>query len=193
MEATTLSWEIGCPSWAIQDGNYPEFKRGQVAGFAVAVLPADPAPVLAPARDRRVAVEALRDALYKVHAEVLYRTDAVMILDFGLRVYLEDLPLRAGEGDILAGTVALEIDGFPHLEEFAGLPGMHPLVYTWRIDRIARASGDAFEDVAQTDTFGRDGGRLAWYVLHCSLVDRPPQLWSRTATVGQAPKPEGSP
>jgi hypothetical protein len=187
------SWELGYPSWVVQDRIYPEFKQGQVADFAVAVLPSDPSPVLAPARSRQLEVEALGDALYRVQAEVHYSAYSVMVLDFGLRVYLEYPRLRAGEGDILAGTVALEIDGFPDIEKYAGLPGMPPPVYTRHIDRIVRSIGDDVAEVAQTDTFGRDGGRAAWYVLHCSLLDRPPMFWSRTATVAQAAKTEESP
>jgi hypothetical protein len=111
-----------------------------------------------------------------------------MVLDFGLRVYLEHPQEAMGEGNTVSGTVALEVDGFPYVEEYAGLPGIPELVYAWRIDRVMRSVGERYEAVERTDAFGRDAGRMAWYVLNCALLDNPPGFGSRTATVAQKAK-----
>jgi hypothetical protein len=159
-----------------------------VVDFAVAISPSDPTPTILPSGTPTTAVEILGEARYRIRAKVLYRTEKVMVLDFGLRVYLENPQGEPIEGDTVSAVVWLEVDGYPYVEEYAGLPGIPPLVYRWRIDRVLRSVGDRYEEVERTDVFGRDARRMAWYVLQCTLLEQRPGFWSRTATVAQKGK-----
>jgi hypothetical protein len=83
---------------------------------------------------------------------------------------------------------SLGVDPFFYFEELAKLPGMPPLVYRWRIERIERdmapwieveprgferdPSRPGWNDVEATDAWNDDGG-LASYLLHaCSTHDQ---------------------
>ncbi len=121
---------------AIEDTSRMPFEQGQTREFALAVatpsaLHTDEIPV--------IGCERIDDRRYWLRAQVVYRHDAVYVLDFGLLAYFEDRRFAGIDvGAYVSGEVALEVDLYQYMEAYHSLPGIPPLVYTWQIGRIAQ-------------------------------------------------------
>jgi len=187
-------WSISLDAWIVQDGNYPDFERGQQVEFAVEFDFAE-APVLTESTSSSIAH--LEDTSYEVVARVLAATEKAWALDCGIGIFQELPPPAEVEiGRYVRGTANLGVDPFVYFERLHALPSMPPLVYTWRIDAIWRnaapfvRSGDVLiRDPAQlnwmplqrTDAWHDDDGHAS-YKLDCVLLDLPPKRSSATAT-----------
>ena len=197
------TWSIWLDAWVIQDGNYPDFTRGQTAEFAVQLLSDN----IRASSQKTMLVRALGKHDYKVTAQVVYGKRGIWIIDFGILAYGgsqtlggQRLPRGVGVGDFVEASVWLGIDDSSYVERFSKRPGIPALIYTWRIDRIAKQSAPliehklpngrrflerdqsqlGFEDIEQTNACSDDGGR-AEYLLHCTLLDKVPKHTSATA------------
>jgi hypothetical protein len=195
MENTRPIWEVGLSSWIIQDGNYGDFGTGQCADFALEFFSQsfDRADI------KTKSARSLGFAKYDVTAKVIYLTPEVWVLDFGLRAFRDSKP-PAGitVGSFVTAEIYLGIDPFFYFEGLHALPGMPPLIYSWKVDSIAQQTAPFIET---RDTFGRkvlvrdekkfgyrtidktnvwkDDGGDAEYVLFCSQLDIPPKFRQR--------------
>jgi hypothetical protein len=195
-----MPWVIGLDSWIIQDGNYPDFKRGQEAEFAVEFY----APRgISRTNQPKVSARLSESETYETVARVVYTTGpethaprGVSVLDLGIHVYREE-PLPWAQVDtFVALDLELGVDPFMYFERLHMVEGIPPLVYTWTINRIERQlapfvevrphyferdqSRWAWTEVQETDAWNDDDGHGS-YRLHADRVDLPPRTRSRTA------------
>jgi hypothetical protein len=134
---------------------------------------------------------------YDICGRVMTILERSWVIGCGIDVY-QDSPPPAGitVGDTVRGVANLGVDPFFYFERLHAVPGMPPLIYTWRIDRISRQgapfvkTGNALVrdstklgwlELERTDAWHDDDGR-ADYKLDCVLLDVPPKSSSITAT-----------
>ena len=192
-------WVIGLDAWIVQDGNYPDFARGERRAFAVEFWPVDIA--VTPEIDRSATNDT--DAVYRVAAELAYDSGDAWVLDCGIRVYCEGIApeaVRKGfasrKGSFVTGTIALGIDPFFYFETLNRDPGMPELIYSWTIERIQRQNAPFVDRQSPASEkrprlLVRDAARLEWvdveatdawddddgygeYLLHCRRLDVAP-------------------
>lgn len=184
-------WCVGLSSWIIQDGNYGEFSCQQQAEFALEFYPQEWKTVLPGKKQAQL----LAGSTYKLTAEVIHVSSRAWVIDFGVPAYQQtEPPKNVHKGTWLEAVVYLGIDPFFYFEELAHVEGMPPLIYSWDITKIgietapfiettdARGTRvmvrdeakSAFREIDKTDAWTDDNGH-AEYVLHCSLVHRPPR------------------
>jgi hypothetical protein len=181
----TTTWSIGFDSWIIQDGNYPDFAVGDLRRFA---LEFDPHTLL-PTSSPRCYCEHISGARYKVVADVVFVTDEVWVIDFGLPAYTEArAPQPVQVGGQVEGELYLGVDPFMYKESLWSIPGIPSLAREFRVERIVLEttpwisgyagstptrmrdqSKESFVEVPQTDAW-RDDDKGAHYVLQCELL-----------------------
>jgi hypothetical protein len=186
----------------IQEGNYGDFHRGQIAEFAVEFY----APDLKPAPPAAPSARQLTHATYALAAEVVFLAEGVWVLDFGLQAFQEihgTTPVGVQVGSFVAGgDVTLGVDPFFYFEGLYRQPGIPPLVHTWRIDRILLQTAPfipgpmrapagqpilvrdparlGWREIERTDAWRDDDGN-AEYVLCCTRLPEPAKYTSATA------------
>ena len=180
---TTL--HVGLQSWIIQDGNYPDFRSGQEATFALEFVPTLE-PVADPGDPR---LQHQQGGLYSARGRVVFADPAAWVCDFGVLAYRsDDCPPWATAGASVAGEIYLGIDPFDYVERLHKLPNMPALAYRFSIARIwlettpwvqetdhyghqfrRRKDGPpSFQEIAATDAW-TDDDTLAHYLLECRL------------------------
>ncbi|MGH2718223.1 MAG: hypothetical protein ACRDJU_06565 [Actinomycetota bacterium] len=179
---------LGLEAWVIQDGNYPDFRRGQVAEFAVGTrfLEAPVAARRASGSCRRVS-----GAVHDLTGTVLAVFDHTWVLDCGFGVLVNGPPPEGlSPGDTVAGRAALGVDPFFY-GGLAGVPGMPPLIYRWRIDGVLMQAAPWVEEGGrpvrdpsrsahlplEATNARQDNGGFASYCLECSRLLAPPRRW----------------
>jgi hypothetical protein len=196
-------WEISLEAWAIQDGNYRDFHRGQVAEFALEFT----GGALTPTNSDDRGARSLGNAMYALTAEIVFVTADVFVLDFGLqafRLLAAPAPPHVQVGAVVAAAdIALSVDPFFYAKGLRDTPGIPPLVYTWRIHQILlqtapfvpapnRAPGVTpvlirdqaqigWREIEQTRAWDDDNGH-GWYLLQCALLATPPKHASVSVT-----------
>ncbi|MBC7951901.1 MAG: hypothetical protein H7Z12_08830 [Rhodospirillaceae bacterium] len=188
----TNTFLIELSSWIIQDGNYPDFQRGQLAAFAVEFGAAFLTPCQPP-DDHRPAAQPVENDLYQITGRVIHATPEWQCLDMGIRVYCNHAsPGHLNEGEWVQGQTGLGVDPYFYFGHFAQQQGAPALIYDWWIDAIevqtapfvevsprvmARdESQSRWEPLDRTDAWNDQGGRAA-YRLTCRLNDSPPRKW----------------
>lgn len=178
--ATTL--QLGMGGWIISDGNYTDFRIGEVRSFAIEYHNQEvlrPLPVFHAKRSHRL-VEACR---YAVTGKTIHLADRWVAIDIGVAAYSERRSPSPPPPERFEGEIWLGIDPFPYFERYANERGAPPLIYDWQIHRIQvetapRILQDGMsiydperlrlEDVEDTRK-GED------FVLHCELLPAPPR------------------
>jgi len=180
---------IGLDSWIIQDGNYGDFRVGEEARFALEFYPYRTSP--AAGHDHQMIRQS--GCRYRCQARYAFLHKRVSVLDFGLLAYRElRAPIEATLNDWVEVEIYLGIDPFFYTERLCDIPGMPPLAYDWRIERIRLETTpwlesrnergqtvltrdealEAFREVPQTDAWTDDSGR-AHYLLECRRIGGP--------------------
>jgi hypothetical protein len=198
MEDERHIWEVGLSSWIIQDGNYGDFETGKNVDFALEFY----SQSFDKANKKTKSARSLGDAKYDITAEVIYLTEEVWVLDFGLRAFHDSKPPPGTiVGSFVTANIYLGIDPFFYFEELHALPGMLPLIYSWKVASIGQqtaplieslnASGQkalvrdatkhGYRTIGKTDGW-EDGGGNAEYILFCAQLDVPPKFRRKTTT-----------
>jgi hypothetical protein len=177
---------IGLDAWIIQDGNYREFETGGEYRFALEFYPHQIA-----ASDGQPAGRLLHitDALHDVIGTILFCSESVWVVDFGVPAFQESKPPAwARVGASVVGRVYIGVDPFFYFERLKDEPGMPDLFRWWVIRRIQlettpwKESTDdqgrkvrrrdetreSYVDVPATEAWNHDGG-YGHYVLECEL------------------------
>ncbi len=187
-------WSLSIAAWVIQDGNYPDFTRGDRLELAVEFYA--PEPLVSSGNGARDAVGD-GDGWYVVDGTVAAILESVWVIDCGIMAYGARSPAGVAVGDGVAGRVLLSVDHFGYFESLAKLPAMPELIYTWDLTRIRRETAPNVPDatgnvrvrdetkrklveIEATDAWNDNDGR-AKYVLDCRLADLPPKRTSSTA------------
>ncbi len=176
-------WKINLASWIIQDGNYGDFAKGDECEFALEFWPER----LELTERAQPCCTWVKDCYYSVTARIVMCQEDVWVLNFGLLAYQESSPLKGlAIGDCVAGRIGIGIDPFFYSERLHALPGMPPLNYSWKIERILLQtapfvettrpgtgkvlvrdeSNRGYRDIGKTDAWHDDGG-IAEYLLEC--------------------------
>jgi hypothetical protein len=191
--ARMADWSLSIAAWVIQDGNYPDFTKGQRAEFAVELYA--PEGLTRTDGGARSAV-ADGGGWYSIDGTVVAVTDGACFVDCGILVYDERPPKGVAPGDGVRGRVLLSVDHYLYFEVLAQQPEIPALIYTWDLRRIRRETAPYVLNEAQTmwvrdesrrnlvetqatDAWSDDDGH-AGYVFDCRLLDVPPK---RTRTV----------
>ena len=182
---------ISLHSWIIQDGNYLDFRQGEVRSFAIA-FDAD-APVETKSGKPGL-IEHIEEFVYRAVGRVVHRTADLWVMDFGFGAYADqDLPDNAITGRLLEGNFGLGIDPYDYYDTLHSQSGVPPLIYDWRIKQILMNMAPFIEtnlhgtcyrerdpdrrarrEVSATDANVDDGGD-ADYILVCERLDKPPR------------------
>lgn len=193
---------FGLNSWIIQDGNYGDFFCGQVAEFAVELTPAEMGrSQLGDKWTHYIGDWRNEIAGQLIHVDRTDPEDPAWVFDLGIYAYATfGVPKDLQVGYWVTGTAYLGVDPYFYFEALAENPGMPPLIYSWRIERILLDKTPRLETkdeegrtvlirdesqrtivpIERTDARNDDGG-LAEYLLECTLLDKPPKTRSTTA------------
>lgn len=185
-------WQIRVSPWIIKDGNYPHFFVSQVTQFAIELgltkLVASPTiPKSA---------YATLPSEYQITGEVVYLFERTYVLDFGVLAYQETkrMPEAIKMGAQVTGEIMLEIDPYFYKAYLYKLPGIPPLIYTWRVDKIVEEAsptlyrvengrGIISVDKSKTEykeverTAEEPSNMMVDYIMHCTIVGEP--QWQR--------------
>lgn len=186
------TYAIGISSWIIQDGNYPDFVRGQSASFAVEFYSKDG---LRLAHDREASgplgLTRISSSLHDLRARIIHATDDWWALDAGIGIFQERRPPEGAQvGSEITGRCMLGIDPFFYFEQLAHQIGAPALIYDWRIENIELNETPWVE--VRPRSFERDTQRISWrsvdrtnawsddnqraeYVMHCNLLSETPR------------------
>jgi hypothetical protein len=190
-------WEISLSSWIIQDGNYPDFRRGQEAEFALHAAAGELEVTAGPEKS----IKQLEECRYEIAGQVIFVKQGLWVIDFGLEAFDEfhkpDPPPEVQEGHFVTGGFFIEVDPFFYFERGAKIPGVPPLVYTWRVDQILMQTAPFIEtaprmperdpaawgwtEIEQTNAWEDDDSH-AEYLLRCQRLHVPPKHRSATAS-----------
>ena len=189
---------IGLSSWIIADGNYPHFKRGQRARFALAFYPANspfdiPSDWLSinPPGVDQTSMRHIEGSEYLVTAKVTHvlEDDSWWVIDAGVLMYRYGRrPEGVEPGCWVIGKFYVSIDPFDYFERLSRYHAAPPLMYDWDVTKIELETTPTIE-MGRMRT--RDRSRRAWreadntkarsgafveeFVLHCTRLDNPPR------------------
>ncbi len=187
-------WALSIAAWVIQDGNYPDFEKGQRLEVAVEFYA--PELLLKSESGARSAVGD-GDGWYLVDGTVAAVLESVWVVDCGILVYGEGPPAGVAVGDGVRGRMLLSLDHYLYFEQLAKRRAMPALIYTWDLVRLRQETAPFILDattnvrvrdetkrqlveIGATDAWNDDEGH-AEYVLDCRLADVPPKRTSSTA------------
>jgi|SRR5579872_36506 len=200
VSAPRTTWDIGLNAWVIQDGNYPDFKTGQIAEFALEFwLPSED---IIQAANGELSATKVEDCLYDAVADVILHTSTTTFLDIGILVYQHgSLPLPAlQQGRRVGLRLGLGVDPYFYFECLSQNADVPPLVYSWEVKSILLQTAPfievtadcgrkmrvrdparlAYQEIVQTDAWNDDGA-YGEYLLRCDLLPIPPKRISATA------------
>jgi hypothetical protein len=100
------AWVLGLSAWIVQDGNYADFARGEVAEFAVEFEFDDLQTVEAATPSASL----VSDSDYAIAGEVVFTDDDAWVVDCGILIYNEGRPAGMQLRHWVAGTAFLSTD-----------------------------------------------------------------------------------
>ena len=183
------NWIVGLSSWIIQDGNCPDFVRGQRASFALEFYSkqalttcTEVAPSCSPINN---------EGRYDVSGRVIHVAEDWWAIDIGVIVFRQERPpAEMSPGRCVRGEIAIGIDPYFYFEQLAKRVDSPALIYDWNLEKIEiqtapmiqiapkRLGRDerllGWREVERTDAWNDDDGH-GWYLLHCSRIDGPPR------------------
>jgi hypothetical protein len=185
------SFVIGLDSWVIQDGNYPDFKRGEDVSFALEFYSPTELSLEEAERSQVVWLEHIDADLYRIFAKVIHVRDCEWwAIDAGVLMYREERPPRGVElGTWVSGQVRIGVDPFFYFERLSRHHSAPALIYDWAINKIEiqtapfvlvndrRMERDpeqlGWREIEETNAWHDGAG--AEYLLHCERLDNPPR------------------
>jgi hypothetical protein len=178
---------IGVSSWIIQDGNYPDFRIGDIVKLA---LECHPRRIIESSANSKQCTR-LSASNYRVTAQTIFTQKNVFVLHFGLLAYDQAPPPKwMKSGQYVDADLYVGIDPFFYFEELYAIKGMPELRYGFGIrdielettpwistvDSSGRTimtrdeSNQSFRPVAETDAWLDDNGN-AHYVLKLERIE----------------------
>ncbi|MCI0744715.1 MAG: hypothetical protein L0Y58_04840 [Verrucomicrobia subdivision 3 bacterium] len=164
MNNAQQEWEIGLSSWIIQDGNYGDFETGQNAEFALEFYSQN----FRKTHLRSKSCKKLGAAKYAIVGEIIYLTDEVWVLDFGICAFQESKPPEGIRvGDFIAAEIYLGIDPFFYFERLYTLPKIPALIYSWKINSIGQQTAPFIEtrEPSGQKVLIRDENKLGYKII----------------------------
>jgi len=187
-------WNIGLASWVIQDGNYPDFHRGEVIEFPVEFTLIN-GIVLSEKTEKSAYL--LGDGRHQVVGEIIYLSGdkKFWILDFGIYAFGSGKAIAEAElniGTTVRADIYLRVDEASYFSYVNKLPNIPPLIYRWKVEHIMLdttpwiasnkfssknfvrdVSKVSYQKIEQTNAWS--DGPSAEYDLGCTLLDEKPK------------------
>lgn len=132
------SWSVGINQWILSDGNYADFRQGEMRQFALEFYSKDFVHSDSPVKT----AELIGKATYRVNALVEYIDKDMWVLDFGIKAYRlrpddcgpayplpeagrkeEDFVSSCSVGQAVKCTLYLSIDHYAYMESLCSKPG----------------------------------------------------------------------
>jgi len=188
----TNSFKIGLSSWIIQDGNYPDFKRGERAAFAIEFFALTALSMAETQSPPITSIQNVEADHYRIVAKVVHVRDFDWwAIDAGILMYREEKPPDGIEpGRWVSGEVRLGVDPFFYFERLSRHHTAPALIYDWKIANIEIQTAPfmktlegimvrdpaqlGWREITETDAWHDDQG-LGEYVLHCERLDSAPR------------------
>jgi hypothetical protein len=189
---------IGLSSWILADGNYPHFKRGGRASFALAFYPAN-SPVdtppdwlsINPPGVDHASMSHIEGSDYLITAQVTHvlEDESWWVIDAGMLMYRNaKAPDGLRPGCWVSGRFYVGLDPFDYFERLSRYHAAPALIYDWDVTKIELETTPVIEsgpmrmrDQARRawrevdDTTARTGGFGDEFVLHCARLNAPPR------------------
>ena len=181
------SFHVGVSSWIIQDGNYPDFRIGEVVHLALELH----TRAIRESSADSTSCTRVSGSNYRVTARTIFTTRNVFVLDLGFLAYDQAPPPKwMKTGKWIDADIYVGVDPFCYFEELYAIKGMPELRYQFRIREIelettpwistVDSSGrrintrdetrQTYRPVAETDAWSDDNGN-AHYVLDVERID----------------------
>lgn len=141
---------IGMDSWIIQDGNYSDFRVGEIREFALEFYPISLGNI-----ESKNTITPKKGDLYEINGKVDYVDNDSWVIDFGLKAFQESSPPEGIKiGDKVSGVFYLGVDPFFYFERLKDKAGFPDITYKWQIEKIEMETTPFIETAART--FERD-------------------------------------
>lgn len=160
-------WNIGLESWIIQDGNYPDFRKGQLAEFALFFQLHS---LLRQTKSTEPDAMLIKESEYTVNAKVAFVGRESWAIDFGLLSYNNQPPPKGVKvGDTFSAEIWLGIDYYLYFQALSKIEAMPPMIYTWNIHHIQMQTAPFIKTISTEpgrlfgkEIFIRDASKLAY-------------------------------
>jgi hypothetical protein len=180
---------VGVSAWVIQDGNYPNFRRGDRAAFALEFYPQTDLAVSDATGAQAPSFVHLGANVYHCKGRVAYVSSDWWVIDVGVCLYRAQRPPQgAQQGWRFDDEIHIGIDPFFYSQRFSRHHEAPPLIYDWEITKIeirtapleitqgtaVDPDGSGWRAIDATDAWQDNGGR-AEYVMHCACLNPTPR------------------
>lgn len=170
-------WNIGIEAWIIQDGNYPDFRKGQLAEFALFFQPHS---LLHASKSKELDAILIKESQYRVNAKVLFVGRESWVIDFGLRAFNNQPPPKGVKvGDTFSAEIWLGIDYYLYFQALSKIDSVPPLIYTWNIQQIQMQTAPFIKTISTKpgrlfgkEIFVRDASKLAYKEISATDAKR---------------------
>ena len=160
-------WNIGIEAWIIQDGNYPDFRKGQLAEFALFFQPHS---LLRESKSNELDAMLIKESEYHVNAKVVFVGRESWVIDFGLLAFNNQSPPKGVKvGDTFSAEIWLGIDYYLYFQALSKIDSIPPMIYTWNIQQIQMQTAPFIKTISSEpgrlfgkEIFVRDAARLAY-------------------------------
>jgi hypothetical protein len=177
---------VGMDSWIIQDGNYGDFKVGELRAFALELYTERLEDAAPPA-----SMKPIGDNTYDIVGQVVHVTGGWWVLDAGVAMFCQQAPPSfVKNGAWLGGAIQISVDPFSYFERLAEQDGAPALIYDWAIEAIDMQTAPLIEvkprltardpsllpwrAISETFAWG-DDERNATYLLRCRRLASKPR------------------
>jgi hypothetical protein len=194
-EPTTLTVDVHLSRWIVEDGNYDDFRVGEMRKFALGLWAPSP---LTGTTDRVMSLQPHSDHSYSVSGRLVFAADGVCVIDCGVLAYSEhpgEIAAGCSVGDFVRGELSFGVDPFFYLAYHYKIPGIPALIYEWRINSIQQDTTPyILSDDSSRKMYVRDGTQRSFkavqgtdknlsipsdhgpeFVLFCTRLDTEPR------------------
>ena len=192
VQAKQLNLEIYLSRWIVEDGNYDDFRIGEMRKFGLEFWASSP---LKRSTDRLTFLREQRDHSYTVSGRLDFAADGVWVIDVGVRAYSEresEIENGCTVGDFVRGELKFGVDPFFYFERLCKIPRIPALIYEWQINSIEQnttpyilssdgrmyirdESRRSFKTVSGTDkNLAIPSDQCPEFILYCSRLETEP-------------------
>jgi len=194
MSAANLNLRVHLDRWIISDGNYDDFRVGEMRKFALEFR----TPTLRQTTERTTWLRQQPDYSYSISGKLVFATPDVSVIDCGVLAYSERKGVvqeGCAVGDFVRGELSFGVDPFFYFESLCKISGIPALIYEWRIDFMEQdttpyilsevcgrpgyvrdESQHSFSEFRGSDqNVAKPPGICPAFVLHCTMLETAPQ------------------
>jgi hypothetical protein len=194
MSTANLNLYVHLDRWIISDGNYDDFRVGEMRKFALEFW----TPTLLKTTERTTSCRQQPDYSYSISGKLAFATRGVSVIDCGVLAYSERKGVvqeGCAVGDFVRGELSFGVDPFFYFESLCKIPGIPALIYEWRIDSMEQDTTPyILSEVCGRPGYVRDESQRSFrqvrgsnqnvaeprdicpaFLLHCTMLETAPQ------------------